>query len=65
MTVCCTYPCQRTAAGCPACDARIPYTLPTQPPFTPMGCICPPTSEKTCQNPVCPRKGIKIGGGQR
>ncbi len=21
-----------------------------------MGCICPPTSEQTCQNPVCPRK---------
>ena len=21
----------------------------------PMGCICPPTSEKTCQNPMCPR----------
>jgi hypothetical protein len=25
-----------------------------------MGCICPPTSEKTCENPFCPRKGIKI-----
>lgn len=22
----------------------------------PMGCICPPTSEQTCQNPLCPRK---------
>jgi len=22
----------------------------------PMGCICPPTSEQTCQNPQCPRK---------
>lgn len=20
------------------------------------GCICPPTSEQTCQNPICPRK---------
>lgn len=20
------------------------------------GCICPPTSEQTCQNPECPRK---------
>lgn len=20
------------------------------------GCICPPTSEQTCQNPTCPRK---------
>lgn len=25
----------------------------------PMGCICPPTSEKTCENPMCPRKPIK------
>lgn len=22
----------------------------------PVGCICPPTSEQTCQNPECPRK---------
>lgn len=22
------------------------------------GCICPPTSERTCQNPLCPRKPI-------
>ena len=21
-----------------------------------IGCICPPTSEQTCQNPACPRK---------
>ena len=24
----------------------------------PMGCICPPTSEQTCMNPLCPRKPI-------
>jgi hypothetical protein len=23
-----------------------------------MGCICPPTSEQTCMNPMCPRKPI-------
>ena len=23
-----------------------------------MGCICPPTSEQTCMNPLCPRKPI-------
>ncbi len=28
------------------------YTIPS----SPVGCICPPTSEQTCQNPVCPRK---------
>jgi hypothetical protein len=22
----------------------------------PPGCICPPTSEQTCMNPLCPRK---------
>ncbi len=21
-----------------------------------MGCVCPPTSEQTCQSPMCPRK---------
>ena len=24
----------------------------------PMGCICPPTSEQTCENQLCPRKAI-------
>lgn len=24
-----------------------------------IGCVCPPTSEQTCQNPTCPRKPIK------
>lgn len=34
------------------------------------GCICPPTSERTCKNPKCPRQDhrslgqkIKDGGG--
>jgi hypothetical protein len=22
----------------------------------PMGCICPPTSEQTCEAPMCPRR---------
>ena len=26
---------------------------PLKPPV--IGCICPPTSEQTCQNPTCPR----------
>lgn len=25
-----------------------------------MGCICPPTSEQTCQAAACPRRGIQI-----
>lgn len=38
-----------------------PYQVQPAPTFypTPMGCICPPTSEQTCKNPACPR-----GGGQ-
>lgn len=27
----------------------------------PIGCICPPTSEKTCQRPDCPRKSWTQG----
>lgn len=66
MTVCMTFPCKRTAAGCPVCDpapryAPNPYPRPVGAmPMVPQGCICPPTSEKTCENPTCPRKGIKI-----
>ena len=29
-------------------------------PPAPFGCICPPTSEQTCQNPTCPRKPQKL-----
>ncbi len=32
---------------------------------TPQGCICPPTSEQTCQNPLCPRKDPMRGTGAR
>lgn len=63
MTVCMTYPCRRTAGGCPICDPPTlhpMYQMPPAPVFHPPGCICPPTSEKTCENPLCPRKGIKI-----
>ena len=63
MTVCMTYPCRRTTGGCPICDPPLQYpmyTIPPAPVFHPPGCICPPTSEKTCQSPMCPRKGIRI-----
>lgn len=55
-TVCGTYPCLRTSAGCPVCDRTPIYNMPAPPTFTPMGCICPPTSEKTCESICCPRK---------
>lgn len=24
----------------------------------PQGCVCPPTSERTCQSPTCPRRNL-------
>lgn len=30
------------------------YTAP------PRGCICPPTSERTCRAPACPRQGVEL-----
>jgi len=41
---------------CPICQPTWPQPLYSHP----VGCICPPTSEKTCENPTCPRKGIRI-----
>jgi len=34
----------------------LPSLLPPIPVTQPYGCICPPTSEKTCEAPNCPRK---------
>lgn len=49
-----------TGYPCPICYPPNYYTLPPAPTYTVSpGCICPPTSEKTCENPMCPRKGIK------
>lgn len=45
--------------GCTACNPG--YTLPPSPVFypnPPRGCICPPTSEQTCQSPTCPRRNL-------
>lgn len=64
MQNCGRWPCGGTGAGCtdPSCPN---YNNPmlTWPPIVqtggysiPQGCICPPTSEKTCENPTCPRQ---------
>lgn len=38
---------------CPICQPNWPQ----QPLYTQTaGCICPPTSERTCESPICPRK---------
>lgn len=65
MNICMTYPCRRTAAGCPICDPMPPgqHMTPTYPIIHPPGCICPPTSEKTCESPTCPRKNHLRAGG--
>lgn len=64
MTPCGKYPCSGTTAGCSdqtCINYRNPMMFsvpiggtPYQPPQ--MGCICPPTSEQTCEGPLCPRK---------
>jgi hypothetical protein len=71
MIACSRYPCGGHSGGCSFVDCvnnplRQLYSPQTPGPYippAPMGCICPPTSEKTCENPMCPRKGITIGAG--
>ena len=52
---------------CPLCYPNLapgwPWQWPQVPSYTQghtsvpaAGCICPPTSEKTCESPTCPRK---------
>lgn len=61
---CSKFPCGMTSGGCfdPFCprtsNAPVPQWGggPSSLPQTQMGCICPPTSEKTCENPACPRQ---------
>jgi hypothetical protein len=64
MHLCNRIPCGATSGGCAYTDCpqrplhphwALPNT-PIFPPAPPMGCICPPTAEQTCGNPVCPRK---------
>jgi hypothetical protein len=50
--VCAHNPCP--SPGCPYCRPENWRTMPV--PLAPAGCICPPTSEQTCQSPTCPRK---------
>lgn len=65
MISCSRFPCGGHAGGCSFADCtnnqRFIQTPGFPPPMvaqptTPMGCICPPTSEKTCEGPFCPRK---------
>jgi hypothetical protein len=52
--LCPIYGCQKQnrIVASPALPGHCYYPVMTPP----QGCICPPTSEQTCQNPACPRK---------
>lgn len=63
---CGKFGCQMSTAGtcgdpyCPMKGVPLPGSYqPMQPMFSPpppMGCVCPPTSERTCESPCCPRQ---------
>lgn len=59
---CARHPCGQFSGGCSFTNCAMfarhgLATVPGWSPHQPMGCICPPTSEQTCQNSLCPRKG--------
>ena len=41
---------------CPLCYPNWPQEVYQTTPTPPTGCICPPTSENTCESLMCPRK---------
>ena len=47
---------------CVPVDTIAPPMIPThwERVAAPQGCICPPTSERTCQAPLCPRRGFTV-----
>ena len=62
MNRCSKIPCGRDMSGqcqdvfCPAKMVPFSHANPVNPAIVPMGCICPPTSEQTCESPFCPRQ---------
>lgn len=61
MSACCCMGPQPGHTLCP-CLERVQQEAPwSRDLSTPhqLGCICPPTSEQTCQAPLCPRRGYK------
>lgn len=51
----CLGPCSNYACVVYGCS-RARHQSNTPPTIRPVGCICPPTSEQTCQSDICPRK---------
>jgi len=53
-----------TSHPCPLCYPQLVYTTPpNREPWPLQGCICPPTSEKTCEAAMCPRKNHLSAAG--
>lgn len=44
----------------PVYPAAVPTIRYPAPAAAPHGCICPPTSEQTCQGPMCPRRAPRL-----
>ena len=80
MNFCNRIPCGMTSGGCtyldcpnrPSPSSYPPTTYPNMAPvqtmplsFPPQGCICPPTSEQTCENPYCPRQNPLTRGTKK
>lgn len=50
---------------CPLCQPQPGFYPPTwvSIPSPPYGCICPPTSERTCRSEQCPRRSANFVPG--
>lgn len=59
MTIKCCHLCQHSSGGCTGACSN--HQL-GRAEFPPKGCICPPTSEKTCLRWDCGRKPAQITG---
>lgn len=57
---CISFPCPLCYPGGSPWHQAPVYSLPPAPIIQAPGCVCPPTSEKTCQAPMCPRKPFSI-----
>ncbi len=62
MNICTKFPCSMNMTSGYCHDPNCPNRHNPQPTYQPMGCICPPTSEKTCEAIACPRRNPFKGG---
>lgn len=64
MNTCMKWPCSMNMTSGHCYDTYCPFKLNQAPAVqpAPMGCICPPGANLTCEASMCPRKGIRISG---